>query len=60
VRALLLGLIVLGACFVVAPVADACIPPNCPGFGDCHVRTTDMVLPTGDQERVPTGLDCYY
>lgn len=59
-RAILLGLLLVGAFFVVAPVADACVPPNCPGFGQCHIRETPVQTSDGETIWVPTGLDCYY
>jgi hypothetical protein len=58
-RPILLALVVLGGCFLIAPVADACIEPTCSGL-DCHVRTTTIASPTGDEITVPTGYDCYY
>ena len=44
--------------------AAACTPPNCPGFGACHVETeraylSDPVGPVGYVD-VPSGIECYY
>lgn len=60
-----LSLVASGVMLVATaePVA-ACVPPNCPGFGDCDVETTrvemsDPVGPVSGAD-VPTGLDCKY
>lgn len=48
----------------VTPVASACNPPNCPGFGACHVTYEYVYLsdPVGpiDSVRYPNGFECYY
>lgn len=44
--------------------AAACNPPNCPGFGACHVTYDRIVLsdPIGPVGHVdhPSGYECYY
>lgn len=51
-----LSLCAVGVTVAASPTASACTPPNCPGFGDCHV-TWEWI---SDDVRVPTGVECYY
>jgi hypothetical protein len=53
VRRLILAAAVAGfASFAFAPAASACVPPNCPGFGGCHVRHDFL-----ESGRL---IECYY
>lgn len=47
-----------------ADEAAACTPPNCPGWGACHVTwervyLSDPVGPVGHVD-APSGYECYY
>lgn len=64
VALVVLSLALSGITLAAAPSAAACVPPNCPGFGDCDVKTTrvEMSDPVGPVSGVdvPVGLDCKY
>ena len=45
-----------------APSASACTPPNCPGFGGCHLTkpTYDVDPESATVTLTPPHMECYY